>query len=255
MPVPWMTNVRTLEGHAAITWIDRWWPALYDADPQASAYQSPRWVRAWLRQLPSSAAPVVLAATDDGQVSAALVLARHRSNGNSAMSVLTPHAEHNDMVGPGARHPHIVEALAGHLDQLVRDGVSIALSSIPSGSELAKALASGNAWEATRERSALVSLPFGWDALPSSLRRQHAKRERRIQAGHSISYERTHTTDELLRLQPDLERLHSARWAPAGAQDPYTDWRAVLAELTDETAFIAAITIDGTLAAAQLCLH
>lgn len=253
MPVPRITNVRTLEGDTATTWICRWWPTLYGADPRASAYQSPQWVMAWLRQLPPSTRPVVMAIADEGGVSAALTLARHRTG---AISTLTPYAEYNDLLGPGARQPHIAHAIAANLDQLVHEGTDTDLTNVPCHSALGRALASRADWEATRTRTALVPLPLDWNSLPTTLRRQHAKRERRIHAGHSITYARTRTTDEILQMQPELERLHAARWTPAsGARTSRPDWRAVLAELTDETAFIATITIDGVLAAAQLCLH
>lgn len=256
MPVPRITHVRTLEDDAATTWISRWWPTLYEADPRAAAYQSPQWVTAWLRQLPSSSSPVVMTVADEGGVSAALPLARHRTEATDVISALTPYAEYNDLVGPGARHPHIAQALAADLDQLLQDGENPELAHVPTHSALGRALDGRSAWHATRTRTALVPLPLDWEALPGNLRRQHAKRERRIRAGHSITYARTRTTDELLQMQPELERLHAARWAPAPRpRTSQPDWGAVLSELTDTTAFIATLTIDGALAAAQLCLY
>ncbi|MER8118961.1 GNAT family N-acetyltransferase [Streptomyces sp. NPDC094031] len=256
MPVARITHVRTLENDAATTWISRWWPALYEADPRANAYQSPQWVTAWLHQLPSSSSPVVMTVADEGGLLAALPLARHRTGATHVISALTPYAEYNDLVGPGARRPHVAQALAAGLDQLLRDGGNPELANVPDHSALGHALDGRYTWEATRTRTAFVPLPLNWEALPGNLRRQHAKRERRIRAGHSITYARTRTTGELLHLQPELERLHAARWAPACDHDqPRPDWDAVLSELTDTTAFIATITIDGALAAAQLCLY
>jgi CelD/BcsL family acetyltransferase involved in cellulose biosynthesis len=250
-----ITNVRTLEGDAAAAWINRWWPTLYGADPQASAYQAPRWISAWLSQL-QRAEPLVIAIADESGVSAALALARHRAEASGTVSALTPYAELNDAVGAGARQRHIVHALAAHLDQLVQEGVEVNLTNIPGRSELARVLARRATWTATSSPSALIPLPLDWDSLPPPLRRQHAKRERRINAGHSITYARTRTTAELLQMQPELERLHSARWSPAPeAGAPHPDWTAVLSELTNESAFIASISIDGALAAAQLCVH
>lgn len=127
---------------------------------------------------------------------------------------------------------------------------------LATGTDWRIAQAGRAAWETTRTRSALIPLPLDWGTLSPSLQRQHAKRERRIHASHSITYARTRTTDELLRMQPEVERLHAARWTPApGARTSRPDWRAVLTELTDEKAFIASIAIDGVLAAAQLCLY
>ncbi|WP_329020732.1 GNAT family N-acetyltransferase [Streptomyces sp. NBC_01601] len=256
MPVSRITHVRSLEGEAAAAWINRWWPVLYDAAPHASAYQAPQWITAWLHQLPASDTPVVIVVADEGGVSAALALARHRSEATSTLSALTPYAELNDLTGPGARRPHIAHALTTHLEQLVREGAGIDLTNVPGDSELAIALARRATWQASPARSALIPLPLVWDTLSPSLRRQHAKRERRLHAGHSITYARTRTTDDLLQMQPQLERLHAARWSQDGpARTPRPDWMTVLTELSHETAFIASIAIDGTLAAAQLCLH
>ncbi|MFJ3182563.1 GNAT family N-acetyltransferase [Streptomyces sp. NPDC086796] len=256
MPVPRITHVRTLQDDAATTWISRWWPTLYEADPRATAYQSPQWLTAWLRQLSSSSSPVVMTVADEGGLSAALPLARHRTGATDVISALTPYAEYNGLVGPGARHPHIVQALAADLDQLLHDGENPELAHVPAHSALGRALDGRAAWHTTRTRTALVPLPLDWESLPGNLRRQHAKRERRIRAGHSITYARTRTTDALLQMQPELERLHAARWAPAcRPRTSQPHWGAVLSELTDTTAFIATITIDGALAAAQLCLY
>ncbi|SCF72223.1 Acetyltransferase involved in cellulose biosynthesis, CelD/BcsL family, partial [Streptomyces sp. MnatMP-M17] len=256
MPVPRITHVRMLEDDAATTWISRWWPTLYEADPRATAYQSPQWVTAWLLQLPSSSSPVVMTIADEGGVSAALPLARHRTGATDVISALTPYAEYNDLVGPGARHPYIAQALAADLDQFLQDGQNPELAHVPTSSALGRALDGRSAWHATRTRTALVPLPLDWEVLPGNQRRQHAKRERRIRAGHAITYARTRTTGELLQMQPELERLHAARWAPAPRPSTsQPDWGAVLNELTDTTAFIATITIDGALAAAQLCLY
>ncbi|KOU50126.1 GNAT family N-acetyltransferase [Streptomyces sp. WM6378] len=255
MPIPQNPHVRILENDAAATWISRWWPTLYEADPCASAYQSPQWVTAWLRQLPSSSSPVVMTVTDEGGICAALPLARHRTGATDVISALTPYAEYNDLVGPGARHPHIAQALADGLDQLLQHRKHAELADVPAHSVLGRALDGRRTWQATRTRTALVPLPLDWEALPANLRRQHAKRERRARTGHSISYARTRTTDELLQLQPELERLHAARWTPdPRPRSSPPDWGAVLSDLTDTTAFIATLTIDGALVAAQLCL-
>ncbi|MFB6887173.1 GNAT family N-acetyltransferase [Streptomyces noursei] len=189
---------------------------------------------------------------------AALALARHAKQGERQIvsPLSAPHAECVDVVGPGASRPDVAAAIADYLTQCANAGLAIALTDVPAESPLARELVVRFGWHTRHVPNALVHLPLDWPAMDPSMRRQHAKRERRLRTGaHDIVYRRTRTTGELLAAYEVLDQLHSARWdsspSPTGTD---IRWPDILRHFTSDLAFIASITIDGTPAASQLCL-
>ncbi|GGX56411.1 GNAT family N-acetyltransferase [Streptomyces noursei] len=249
---------RALEGDAATLWIREHWSALYAGDPHASAYASPQWLLAWVAQLPEGSTPLILTVAEGNTPLAALALARHVEQGDRQIvsPLSAPHAECVEVVGPGASRPGVAAAMADYLTQRANSGLAIALTDVPAESPLARELLSRSGWHTRHVPNALVHLPLAWQSMAPSMRRQHAKRERRLRTGaHDIVYRRTRTTGELLAAYEVLDQLHSARWdsspSPTGTD---IRWSDILRHCTSGVAFIASITIDGIPAASQLCL-
>ncbi|MGW3154614.1 GNAT family N-acetyltransferase [Streptomyces sp. NPDC001089] len=263
-----MTNVHLREyaGPDAMDVLTLQWRELYAQDAAATPFQSPGWLTAWARQLPHTAVPVVLAATNaSGRILAALALARHTGAGRDRLVPLSaPHAESVRLIGPRADDPAVAQPLAFYL--LLADGTAdVALTDVIATSALGSCLSAmceSSTWSASTTACAAVPLPVRYESLPTSTRRQHVRRRRvwaRLASEQEVTYTRTRHTDDLLDAFDVLCELHAKRWE---GHDPHPDglraeeidqWRAVLRDLGNE-AFIASVAVKGQVIAAQLLL-
>ncbi|MFK0157930.1 GNAT family N-acetyltransferase [Streptomyces sp. NPDC090493] len=250
-----LVTVYAVDGRAAVAWMERQWPTLYEQDPLATPYSSPGWLAGWASQLPRSATPLLLIAMDSTGVRGALALARERrSDGTAVVRPLSASCEYLTVVGPGSADQRVAYALARRLAGLARTSV-VTLPQTPARSALAQAMQDQPGWQHTTSPTAVVPLPLDVAALPKTIRRQHTRRERKL-AHTAVAYRRTGTADALLAALPTLVALHAAQH-PTG--DPATEptlraWSGVLRRCTD-SAFIAEAALDNTVIAAQLCLY
>ncbi|MER0476985.1 GNAT family N-acetyltransferase [Streptomyces sp. Edi2] len=257
-----MIKVHVLDGSSALAWMAERWRDLYEHDRGASPFQSPGWLLGWASQLTPPADPLVLVAADGKKVCAALALVCERDKAGKVLvrPLAAPHSEYVDAVGPSSQEPAVAAALADRLVGLAHEGLSVELSDVSMQSPLGQAMLRQPGWRHSTLLCAVVALPLDMSSMTKSLRRQHTQRERRLSVGgYRVSYHRTRTAEELLDVYPGLNMLHAARWArdPASRRqgaEP-TAWLDVLRQCGGETAFIASMSVDGKLAAAQLCLY
>ncbi|MFD9566996.1 GNAT family N-acetyltransferase [Streptomyces sp. NPDC059994] len=247
---------------AAMTYLHRSWARLYRADEHATAYQSPLWLTAWARHRAPGREPFIVSVHDHRGPVAALALTRHvDSDGRRRITALSaPAAECIRPLGPGAEHPAVAAALAGHLHHLADDRTEVYLPDLPADSALARHAQRLWSGSCTQTPYATVPLPLDLTGLSRSTRRDHQRRRRALHAlGDRVTYHRTHSKEQLLAAYRVLEQLHHQRNAdrpPTGAltANASLPWPAVLSSCAP-MAFIATLKLDGQAVAAQLCLH
>ncbi|MCG7202298.1 GNAT family N-acetyltransferase [Streptomyces arenae] len=250
-----LVTVCTVDGRAAVAWLERQWPALYEQDPSATPYSAPGWLAGWASQLSRTATPLLLIAMDSTGVRGALALARERrSDGAEVVQPLSASCEYLTVVGPGSADQRVAHALVRRLTGLARTSL-VTLPQMPARSPLAQAIQDQPGWQHTTSPTAVVPLPLDVDALPKTIRRQHTRREQKL-AHTTVAYRRTGTADALLAALPTLVALHAAQH-PADDLAPQSTldaWSGVLRHCAD-SAFIAEATLDNTVIASQLCLY
>ncbi|MFJ3763011.1 GNAT family N-acetyltransferase [Streptomyces sp. NPDC090080] len=248
-------TVHTLEGSAALEWLEYRWPALYEADPLATPFGSPGWLLGWAGQLRGAATALLLLAVGPAGVCAGLALLREDGDAGTELRALSPYCEYVTPVGPGAQDMRVADALASRLAECVQAGALVTLANVPAGSPLATALRAQDDWQHALSRTAAVPLPLDLSALPKSARRQHIRREQALAAAvGTVTFHRTRTTAELLAALPALETLHAAQRGTATRPSAPGAWAKALGPCADG-AFIAEARIDGAAMAAQLCLQ
>ncbi|MFI1400780.1 GNAT family N-acetyltransferase [Streptomyces sp. NPDC020681] len=252
-------TVRVLDGQAARDFLTSNWPALYEQTPWATPYQSPQWLRAHADHLPHTAKLQILVAHSHAASRAALAVVRDRSiAGRMETTPLSaPEAEYVRLVGPEAEQPAVAAAIARTLSTL---GTDVMLPDVPANSALGRYIAQ---WPHVVTPCARIQLPVDYTAMSRSTQRDHRRRRRTWQDlsanGHTVVYRRTSTVQELLDAYPVLAHLHRLRWS-----GPQTDqqrlnpadarFRTIL-ERCASMAFIASLSVDEDVIAAQLCLH
>jgi CelD/BcsL family acetyltransferase involved in cellulose biosynthesis len=262
--------VRVLEGTAAGAFMASSWADLYRRDSQATPYQSPSWLTGWAHQLPPSSSLVVaLCEGPARQVLAAMPLICDRASARPrTLALSAPMGEYVRAVGPAAEDPQVAKALAGYLEGLASDGQHVDMAGLPVDSALAGHLTStgpavAGRWHTSVTDCAEIPLPLAYEEMSRSTRRDHKRRQRawdELAQRHKVTYQRTRDSDELLTAYAVLARLHARRWAghapPAGS--PHAPgalhWPAVLERCGANMAFIATLTVDDEIVAAQLCL-
>ncbi|MET9083194.1 GNAT family N-acetyltransferase [Streptomyces sp. NPDC004237] len=247
-------TVHTVEGSAALAWLEQRWPTIYGTDPAATPFASPGWLLGWASQLPASATPLLLLATGRFGVHGALALLREDHDHGTALRTMSPYCEYVTVVGPGAQDHHVADALASRLSGLARAGAVVTLANLPARSPLAMALRRQPGWRHTTSRTAAVPLPLDLTALSKSTRRQHTRREQALAGSGRVTYRRTRTAAGLLDALPALVSLYDAQ-RQAEVASTSGAWGAVLSRCAD-SAFIAEVTADGgAVMASQLCLY
>ncbi|MET8411275.1 GNAT family N-acetyltransferase [Streptomyces sp. NPDC005195] len=254
--------LREYRGPDAMELLTRQWRELYAQDRLATPFQSSGWLIAWARQLPCTATPLVLAViSPTGRTLAALALARHEDGPRPRIVPLSwPHAWSVHPVGPHADDPDVAHALAFHLLLVAEhDQTDVDMRAVPADSTLGRSLstvAGDISWTRTIPTSTVVPLPALSDLLPPSIQREHARRRRtwtRLSADRTITYTRTrHLQDLLTAVELWAELQHDQSPPQDGADD--TAWGAVLEDLGAANASIAALSVDDTTVAAQMCL-
>jgi CelD/BcsL family acetyltransferase involved in cellulose biosynthesis len=263
------SGVHVLVGAPARAFLAGPYADLYRADAAATAYQCPGWLNAWADQLPAAGDPLCLVALGpSGHPVAALPLVSDNTGPRRRLYPLAaPVSDYVRATGPQADTPHVAEALALGLAQLAHDGADVEISDIPAASGLGQALARTAAhegWQQSTWQCAAIRLPVDYTAMPASTRRDHRRRQRRwndLSTTHSVEYRRTTTTAELRAAASILADLHQRRWADRpfqpGAAHPVaaSDLDTLLSRCGAAHAFIATLTVDHTVVAAQLCLY
>ncbi|MFF9158584.1 GNAT family N-acetyltransferase [Streptomyces sp. NPDC014846] len=246
---------REYSGAAALDFLERAWPDLYEQDNAASAYQEPAWLLGWARHLPPSSQPLVLAAVDGQRPVAALALARETAPG--ARTRITPLAwPASEQIRPVGGRGEAVNVLLAHLPLLA---ATVVAADLPEDSLLTQ---HAHTWWGSSDAEthyATVPLPVNLAALSRSTRRDHTRRRRTLdRLGDRVAYHRTHGHSELQAAFQTLKTLHHQRNAPrlrtAGTADLALPWRKALSQCAS-VAFIATLTLDGRPVAAQLCLR
>ncbi|MER6692756.1 GNAT family N-acetyltransferase [Streptomyces minutiscleroticus] len=248
-------SLREHTGADALAVLDRQWRELYAEDDRASYFQSPDWLLAWVQQLPETATPIVLAATSTtGRILAALALVRH---GNNVTALSAPHAAYVRPVGPHADTPAVAATFAFHLLLLSQNGVNVDLSDVPATSGLAHALADvgdDSAWQCSPDTATALELPLTPASLSRSAQREHTRLQRtwhRLVADQDLAYTRSRHIRDLLAGFDVLNRLHQPGQWPGHAASAQ-QWRAVLDHIGAADAFVATLSVDRTIVAAQL---
>lgn len=247
-------SVRAVEGSAALRYLEGPWASVFGRDPAATPFASPAWLAGWAAQLSSSATPLVMVAEGSDGLGA-LALVREAADVALIKPLSDPYCEYVPMVGLGSQDAPVADALVRGLTGLAGTRTVVQLGGIPARSALDQAIARQPTWQRTMFSTAVVPLPFVTAPLPKSVRRQLARRERRLAAsGFDLTYRRTRTPDELLAALPRLEALQRARWVAERRTLPAsTDWGTVLRQ-GGRQAFIAEVELGGTPMAMQLCL-
>ncbi|MCW8101722.1 GNAT family N-acetyltransferase [Streptomyces tauricus] len=250
-------TVRTHLGADVLTILTRHWPALYTQDLEATPFQSPAWLTAAARLLPTTATPLVLTATTaSGRIIAALALTRDREHTRVQFRPLSaPHLSHLRLTGPHADDDAVAHGFALHMLLLHHTGAEITLPGLRADTTLGRAVQTvgqGSLSADTSLRPSLV-LPFRAEDLAPSRRRAHVRRCRhwaRLSATRTVTYQRSHHQQDLRTGLEVLAALHELSPGPAGV----VPWHRVVPALGTAGAFTAVLRVDGTPVAAQLCL-
>ncbi|PKV82633.1 GNAT family N-acetyltransferase [Streptomyces sp. TLI_146] len=256
-------RISVLSGGRALDFLDCHWPTLYTRDPHSTPYQSRAWLGGWAQHLPLTVTPVMVVAHDSsGPVAAIAMTQEVTDDGHDRMPPLSaPAAECIRAVGPGSERLAVANALVRCLVGLARDGTQVELSDVPADSALAHQLAVQ--WNGSLDQTpyATIALPVGYAGLSRTTQRGHRRRQRvwdnLAEHGHRVRYRRTQSVTELLETLPTLEYLLRLRRPnqPEGLLHPgLQPWRTVL-ERCSTAAFIATLTVDEDVVAAQLCLR
>lgn len=254
-------RVRELSGESMWRFLETHWPMLYHQDKRATPYQSPGWLTGWAQQLPPTAVPVLLVVESLlGVPTAAIAMVRGAcADGRATLRPLSaPYAEYVRPVGPDSEKPAAVAALVRLLTELARQGDCV-LPDIPADTCLGRHLASHGFWQHTSVRCASIPLPVDYASMSGATRKDHRRRARRwdeLWAEGRAIYHRTATTAELVDAYPLLDQLYQRRWngadATTGGTAEEKQWLSVLAHCGGDVAFIATLTLDDVLVAAQL---
>ncbi|MFD7663565.1 GNAT family N-acetyltransferase [Streptomyces sp. NPDC059788] len=250
-------HVRTLEGPRAHTALAVLWPGLYRHDPDATPYQSPAWLTSMAAHMPPTDQLLMLVVTDDWTrpVAGLALVRRTDDQGLSRIRPLgSPWSEYVQAVGPQSARPAAAAALRRRLEALAHDGAHVVIPDVPVDSALGQQLAAAQWQQHDRAlaRCARLTLPVDYEALPRSARKDHARRARTwvdLMAQDRVHFTRTRTREQLRSAYLDLARLHRRRWA----SDAPLDLDLVL-RCGADAAFVASLSLDGQLVAAQLCL-
>ncbi|GGP95365.1 GNAT family N-acetyltransferase [Streptomyces melanogenes] len=256
-------RITVLNDGRALDFLDRRWPTLYTRDPHSTPYQSRAWLGGWAQHLPLTVAPVMVVAHDSsGPVAAMAMTHEVTDDGHDRIRPLSaPTAECIRAVGPGSERLAVANALVRCLVGLARDGTEVGLADVPADSALAHQLAAQ--WNGYLEQTpyATIALPVGYAGLSRTTQRGHRRRQRLwdnlTEHGHRVRYRRTQSTTELLEMLPTLESLHRLRrpdQTEGLLHQGLQPWRTAL-ERCGTAAFIATLTLDEDVVAAQLCLH
>ncbi|WP_162596779.1 GNAT family N-acetyltransferase [Streptomyces sp. NEAU-S7GS2] len=255
------TTLHTLEGGPAHAFVRDQWARLYTQDPHATSYQAPGWTRGWAAMLPPATTLLVLVAENPrGDPEAALALQRdHNAHGRPRLRPLgTPHAEYIRAVGPGSDRPPVAAAFAQYLIRAAHEAY-VVMPDLPSDTRLGRMLAEQPTWQHTTVQCATVPLPVNFAAMSRSTRREHARRERAwtlLSAQRRVEYARTTTSDDLAAAVSEAQHLHRRRWAghPMLPSDGDQDGLLEVLRHCGPEAFAATLSLDGSVAAAMVCL-
>ena len=253
-------TITLLEGQKALAAIVATWTDLYRRDHHATPYQSPGWINAWAAQLAPQVTPLLLLAHRGRTALSALALAKTAVYGTPTITALSsPHAEYIRLVGPESEDPATVELLVDALNAAKADTV---LPDLPAESELARQLAQQPGWRLTAtSRCAQVPTPVNYSALSRTNRRVHVRRQRRwgeMTGDGRVEYRRSRTANELLDALDVLSELARRQGRPLEQDGPDTadfQYRRAVELCGPDSASVATLTLDGSPAAAQLCLH
>lgn len=260
--LPTRLPLRVLEGNQAVDYLTYQWPALYTADAHATPFQSPTWLRAWSARLPAMSVPLLLVAEGPAPAALALVLSRTRERGHPTriQPLGAPHAEQIRPVGPGAQHPAVAHALARYLTTAARAGTHVRLPDLPTHTPLGHILQSQPGWQHDTVAYATIGLPVSFNAMSSSTRRDHMRRERtwtKLAADGRVHYARTSTQARLDAATAIVEQLHQRRWGghPLLHGEDRSTLLDVVRRVGPHEASVATLSLDNSVVAAAVCLH
>lgn len=244
--------------------LDEAWPSLFSMTSQRTPYQSPGWLRSWVRHTEPHEEPYVLAVWDTVGLQAALVLVRSPlPDGRSWVAPLSsPAAESICLTGPGAGDAAVAAAVGSYLKQLACKNVRIHLPDVPSDTALGRHLL--EVWNTSAVvEYATVPVPWPKAALSRSTRRNHRRRLTAWTAltdqGHQVSFRRSSDLPQVLTDYSSLARLHELRSAgrpaadPSLASRPGQAWLEVIARCAGAV-WTAVLSMDQEVVAVQMCL-
>ncbi|ANZ13408.1 GNAT family N-acetyltransferase [Streptomyces noursei] len=254
--------LRVLEGQPAQDFLTHRWPAMYTHDPDATPYQSPRFLRAWASLLPANSVPLILVAEGPAPAALALTLSRTSERGQPTriQPLGSPHAEQVRPVGPGAHHPAVAHALARYLGAAASSETHVVVPDLPTHTHLGHILQAQPAWQHRTVDYATVPLPVQYANMSPSTRREHARRERtwaQLAADGRVLYSRTRTQTELAAATAIAEQLHQRRWAghPVLHDADPGALLEVVRRIGPQEALVASLRLDNTPVAAAVCLY
>ncbi|MEU2357696.1 GNAT family N-acetyltransferase [Streptomyces misionensis] len=257
-------TVHVLDGPPALAFLTGTYSDLFRADPKATAFQSPVWLAAWGAQLPPQATPLMFVVVEDGSAVAALAMVSDETGARRRIYPLSaPASDYIRPTGSQADRPAVAEHLALAITDAADESTDLELSDVPVTSGLGKILSRvmpEDGWYQNVNQCAAVPLPVDYAAMSSATRRNHRRRQRRwssLAERQPVVYRRSRCAEELLAGYEKLVELHAQRWEGRNLQPAAAahQLHAVLTRCSADHAFVASLSLGGTVVAAQLCLN
>ena len=255
-------GVRTVSTPEAFAALAPQWDGLVRAMPRPSPFLLHGWLREWWRHHGERAEVTVHVAERDGRLAGALPLAIVSRHGVRRLQFMGgEHASLGDVLLAPGEPDALAAALATPARASRHDAVD--LSGLPAGSHLATVLGADRLRLIPRAEAPVLDMGAGWEAvyqakMPSSRRRVHRRRERRLAEAGRLEVELARTPAELEPALADAIRLHRLRWhgRPDGSvlatERGERFFRAgMLALAAGDVARVLVLRLDGTAIAFQ----